>query len=127
MSNYVLDASALLALLNAESGADLVQDLLPESIISTVNLAEVVSRLASVGMPADEIRNILALLGLEIVAFEKEQAFETGFLSPATRSFGLSLGDRACLALAKVASATAVTADQAWGNLDLEVEVKLVR
>jgi ribonuclease VapC len=97
------------------------------SAISTVNLAEVVSRLAAVGMPADEIKNILTLLGLEIVSFEKEQAFEAGFLFPSTRSLGFSLGDRACLELAKVTSATVVTADQAWGNLDPEIEIKLVR
>ena len=127
MSEFVLDASALLALLNAEEGAEIIQGLLPNAVISAVNLAEVVARLAFLGMPESEIRNILTLLGLEIVPFDTEQAFQAGFLFPPTRSHGLSLGDRSCLALAKAVNATAVTADQAWGDLNLGVGIKLVR
>jgi ribonuclease VapC len=127
MSEFVLDASALLALLNAEKGAEIIQGLLPNAVISAVNLAEVVARLAFLGMPESEIRNILTLLGLEIVPVDTEQAFQAGFLFPLTRSHGLSLGDRSCLALAKAVNATAVTADQAWGDLNLGVGIKLVR
>lgn len=127
MSDVVLDASALLALINAEEGAHLVQDLLPQSIISAVNLAEVVTRLSVVGMPENEIRESLILLGLETIPFDEEQAFEAGLLYPKTAPLGLSLGDRACLALAKRTTAAAVTADRAWDNLDLEVEIKLIR
>ncbi len=127
MSKTVLDASALLALLNAEKGAKIVQELLPEAIISTVNLAEVVTRLSAVGMPDHEIRSTLSLLGLEKVVFDEEQAFLTGLLASNTHSFGLSLGDRACLALAEVTGATAATADQAWVGLDIGVEIKLIR
>jgi ribonuclease VapC len=127
MSEFVLDASALLTLLNAEKGSEMVQGLLPNAVISAVNMAEVVARLAYLGMPESEIRNILALLGLEIVPFDSEQAFQAGFLFLPTRSHGLSLGDRSCLALAKAVTATAVTADQAWGDLNLEVGIKLVR
>jgi len=64
MSDYVLDASALLALLNAEKGADLVQGLLADAAISTVNLVEAVTRLSAVGMPENEIQGTLSLLGL---------------------------------------------------------------
>jgi ribonuclease VapC len=127
MSEFVLDASALLALLNAEEGAEIIQGLLPNAVISAVNLAEVVARLAILGMPESEIRNILTLLGLEIVPFDTEQAFQAGLLFPPTRSHGLSPGDRSCLALAKAVNATAVTADQAWGDLNFGVGIKLVR
>ena len=99
MSDYVLDASALLALLNAENGADLVQELLPEAVISTVNPAEVVTRLSAVGMPENEIRGTLSLLGLEAIPFSEEHAFLAGLLYARMQPFGLSLGDRACLAL----------------------------
>lgn len=127
MSEYVLDASALLTLLNAEKGADLVESFLPQSIISTVNLAEAVTRLAAAGMPGDQIRDTLAYLGLEIIPFDEEQAFQAGLLYIHTHPLGLSLGDRVCLALALTANASAVTADRAWKELDIKVDVKLIR
>ncbi len=127
MSEYVLDASALLALLNSEKGAELVQGLLPQAVISTVNLAEVVTRLSAVGMPEDQIRDALAYLGLEILPFDEEQAFQSGLLYAHTQPLGLSLGDRACLALAQVTDATAVTSDRTWKDLDIGVGLKLIR
>ena len=127
MRKVVLDASALLALLNAEKGAQVVQDLLPGAVISTVNLAEVVTRLSAAGMPDAKIRETLSLLGLEIAVFDEEQAFLAGLLAAHTHPFGLSLGDRACLALAEVTHAPAITADQAWVGLDVGVEIKLIR
>jgi PIN domain nuclease of toxin-antitoxin system len=127
VSEYVLDASALLALLNEEKGADLVQEMLPRAVLSAVNLAEVVTRLAAVDMPENEIREALALLGLEIVHFEEEGAFQSGLLYINTQPLGLSLGDRACLALAKTNSAAAVTADRVWQELDVGVKVELIR
>jgi ribonuclease VapC len=127
VSEYVLDASALLALLNAEEGAGLVQDLLPKAIISTVNLAEVITRLTAVGMPDDEIQNSLSLLGLETAAFDEEQAFQAGLLYSLVHPFGLSLGDRACLALARMTTATAVTADRAWKDVDVGIGIKIIR
>lgn len=127
MSDYVLDASALLALLNAEKGSDLVQSLLPQSIVSTVNLAEVVTRLSATGMPEDQVRDALAYLGLETMPFDEEQAFQSGLLYTQTQPLGLSLGDRACLVLAQITNATAVTSDQAWRNLNIKVGIKLIR
>lgn len=127
LSNYILDASALLALLNAEEGADLVQEFLSRSVISTVNLAEVVTRLSILGMPEGEVREALTVLGLEIIPFDEEQAFRAGLLSAYTQHLGLSLGDRACLALALTTRATALTADRVWKDLDIGVEIKLIR
>jgi PIN domain nuclease of toxin-antitoxin system len=126
-NSYVLDASALLALLNDEKGAETVQGLLPEAVISSVNLAEVVARLSSAGMPENDIRDVLALLGLEVVSFDNEQAYLAGLLVSHGRKYGLSLGDRACLALARSVTATAVTADRAWVALDVGINIKTIR
>jgi ribonuclease VapC len=127
VSKVVLDASALLALLNDETGTDLVRELLPDALISTVNLAEVVTRLSLLGMPGDQIREVLTLLGLNIEPFDEEQAFRTGLFVSQTHSVGLSLGDRACLALASATGGTAVTADRAWKDLDIGVKIQLLR
>jgi PIN domain nuclease of toxin-antitoxin system len=127
VSEFILDASALLALLNNETGSDLVRELLPDAIISTVNLAEVVTRLSLLGMPEEQIREVLTLLGLNIKSFDEEQAFRTGLLAAQTHSLGLSLGDRACLALASSTSATAVTSDRIWNDLDLGAKTQLLR
>lgn len=127
MSKVVLDASALLALLNNEKGADLVRELLPEAVISTVNLAEVVTRLSLLGMPDEQIRTTLSLLGLRVEPFDEEQAFHAGLLSAQMHSLGLSLGDRACLTLASVTEATVVTADRVWSDLDLGMKIQLLR
>jgi PIN domain nuclease of toxin-antitoxin system len=127
MSEVVLDASAILALLNAEKGAGLVQDLLPDAVISAVNLAEVVTRLAALGMPEDEIRDSLALLGLKVVPFDESQAFQAGLIYPQVQPYGLSLGDRACLALARALGATAVTADSAWRDAGAGADVQVIR
>lgn len=127
MSRVVLDASALLALLNQEDGAERVAPLLADAVISTVNLAEVVTRLAIAGMPEAAIQDTLALLPLESVPLNVEDAIDLGLLAPVTRSSGLSLGDRACLILARRLGATAVTADQAWTGIDAEVPVELIR
>jgi PIN domain nuclease of toxin-antitoxin system len=127
MREYVLDASALLALLNAEQGSEIVQGLLPRAIISTVNLSEVVSRLSLASIPEGQIREILAYLGLEIVDFDEVQALHAGLLSVFTRPLGLSLGDRACLALAKTNSAIAVSADRAWKDLEIGINIQMIR
>ena len=127
MSEIVLDASAVLALLNAETGAGVVQEALPDSVISSVNLAEVVTRLAAVGMPEAQIQETISMLGLEILPFTAEQAYMTGYLYPQTQHDGLSLGDRACLVLAMQLAAPALTADRAWKRLDMDTKVRLIR
>lgn len=117
MSNAVLDSSAVLALLLAEPGSEQVRAALPGALLSTVNLAEVVSKLNERGMPADETRAAVEATGVEWVDFTADQACAAGALRGETRAAGLSLGDRACLALARLRSLPAITADAAWGRL----------
>jgi PIN domain nuclease of toxin-antitoxin system len=123
----VLDASALLALLNAEAGSMAVAESLPSAAISAVNLCEVVGKLAERGMPETQIRTALDGLGLEVHAFEEKSAYEAGMLRKATRAFGLSLGDRACIALGSRLSAQVLTTDRRWQNLKVGAKVRVVR
>lgn len=111
---YVLDASALLCLINGEPGADGVAAVLPSAVISAVNLAEVASKLNELGADADTARALLAPLHLSVVPFDESAAHATGALRSATRVHGLSLGDRACLALSASRGATALTTDKVW-------------
>lgn len=123
----VLDASALLVVLNDEPGAQSVQAALDEARISAVNLSEVVAKLQDRGVPDAEIDEILIDLDLTVAPFDAEQAVRAGKLRTVTRGQGLSLGDRACLALAMSTGAAALTADQAWTKLNLGVRVEQVR
>jgi ribonuclease VapC len=127
MSKYVLDASAILALLNEETSADKVESVLPFALVSAVNLAEVITRLSLVGMPEDRIHEALALLRLDVALFDSEQAFRSGLLATHTHGSGLSLGDRACLTLALERNAVVVTADKIWLDLSIGAEVMLIR
>lgn len=123
----VLDASALLAVMNDEPGAMIIRDAIPEAVISAVNLAEVVSKLVDGGMPEAQIFDDIGELDISNVSFDVQQAYATGLLRSATRSRGLSLGDRACLNLARHLGLPVLTADRAWAELDLGVEVRLAR
>lgn len=123
----VLDASALLCLLNGEQGSDRVMQALPTAVIGAANLAEVVSKLRERGLSVEEVEDVLGGLPLDIRPLNAAQAYAIGHLRPATRILGLSLGDRACLALAAELGMPALTADQAWASLDIGVAVKLIR
>jgi ribonuclease VapC len=114
----VLDASALLALLQGEPGADVVAALLPESFMSAVNLSEVVAKLVDHGMPAYVVHEALDELSIDVHPFDRDAAYAAGELRRVTGRAGLSLGDRACLALAIDLDAAAVTADRAWASID---------
>jgi PIN domain nuclease of toxin-antitoxin system len=129
MSSVVLDASALLALLNGEPGQERVYDALAgHPVISTVNLSEVVAKLADRGMPEGVIREVLEPLGLEVVEFDAADAYEAGLLRPITRNLGLSLGDRACLAVGRLLGVPVLTADTIWSRLNLDgLQVELLR
>lgn len=123
----MLDASALLALLLGEAGADAVHAILPRARISAVNLSEVVAKLQERGVPEGVIIDSLAELDLDVIPFDQPQAIRAGLLRQATRPDGLSLGDRACLASAATAGATAITTDRAWGDLDLGIAIEVAR
>ncbi len=124
---FVLDASALLAYLNGEPGAERVRQCIEQgkAIMCSVNLAEVLSKCADQGMSSANQAALCAALPLEISAFDSRLALASAALRSITRSQGLSLGDRCCLALAQSRSATALTADRAWSRLvqaDIDVE-----
>ncbi|HEX5079235.1 MAG TPA: type II toxin-antitoxin system VapC family toxin [Geminicoccaceae bacterium] len=127
MSEFVLDASALLALIQGEAGAERVAEVLDRTVISAINLAEVVTRLADRGVPGKAIRRQLVRLGLSLVSVDEDLAYAAGLLRPVTRAFGLSLGDRVCIALARRLGATALTTDRAWARLEIGVAIELVR
>ena len=127
MSDCVLDASAILVLLNREPGSSKVETLLPGAFASSVNLAEVAGKLTESGMSALEIRSAIGALGLTIVDFDANMAYETGGLRSLTRNSGLSLGDRACLATGKALGKVVVTADRGWANLSVGIKIRCVR
>lgn len=127
MGDVVLDASAVIALLRREKGADVVASAIPGAVISTVNLSEVAAWLSDSGAEEREIRLTLDGLDIEFNTFDGDSAFAAGGLRRATRHKGLSFGDRACLALADRLALPALTADRSWAELDIGVEVVLIR
>ncbi|MGH7022942.1 MAG: type II toxin-antitoxin system VapC family toxin [Caulobacteraceae bacterium] len=124
---FALDASALLCLIHREPGWEAVRAGLPGSRIGAVNLSEVIARMSERGMTAEAIDSALRLLDLRVVDFDADQARVTGLLRRETRAAGLSLGDRACLALAAKLGATALTADRAWRDVEVGVKIELIR
>lgn len=127
MSDVVLDASALLTVFNGEPGAERVIEALPASVISAVNLAEVAAKLQERGMPDGRIRANIDALELTVMPLDGRLAIDTGLLRAPTRFAGLSLGDRACLALAKSLGLIALTTDRAWQSLDMGITIELAR
>lgn len=123
----VLDASAVLVLLGDERGAAAVSRYVGSAVMGAVNHAEVVTKLVERGATPVEVQALLAGPAPTVVAFDRELAAQSGFLRAATRHLGLSLGDRACLALARHLLLPAVTADRTWQDLDVGVEVLLIR
>ena len=113
----VLDASALLALMDAEPGQEAVAAVLPGALVSAVNLAEVVSKLAERGMPAAQAHGDAPALGINVVAFEANLALDAGALRPLTHAADLSLGDRCCLALARLRRAAVLTTESRWASI----------
>jgi ribonuclease VapC len=127
MNHVVLDSSAILALLHREPGAEVVFSLAPYAIVSSVNASEVQSRLVRKGAdPKIAWGNIVASVQA-IIPFDAAQAESAGSLAIHTQPFGLSLGDRACLALGLATKSPVYTADRAWAQLQVGVDVRLVR
>jgi PIN domain nuclease of toxin-antitoxin system len=123
----VLDASALMALIRGEPGADVVVSCLSCAIVSAVNQAEVQTKLVSAGIDESLAWWHIAELRCPSVPFDEDLARIAGGLVRVTRPYGLSLGDRACLALALQRKAAVYTTDAAWKNLNLGIEVQVIR
>jgi ribonuclease VapC len=127
-AEYVLDSSALLALLGMEPGHEHVAGLVDRSTISAVNLAEVVNKLARETPSVPAIRQLLGDMELTVVDWSEDLAYLSAEFTQFNKSHGLSHGDRACLTLAKQLHATAVTSDRTWRRLpSLGVRVIIFR
>lgn len=124
---YVLDASALLAFLQQEPGAEFIEQVLAHSVMSAVNWTEVLQRHRSRGIPSGSLLGELMALNFSVIEFSAHDAAVAADLFPSTRNLGLSLGDRACLALGISLGYTVLTADRAWKELSLPVKVDVIR
>lgn len=122
-----MDSSPVIALLKSESGSEGLAARLDGAAISAVNHSEIVGRMVELGIDRLVWRSGLDALGLEIVPFDAAASEVAGALLPATKPFGLGLGDRACLALAVMRGEPVLTADRVWAELDLGIEVELIR
>ena len=127
MSGAVFDSSAVLAIINAERGAERATEMLDGALLSAVNHAEVVTKLVEKGMDRDQARSTILKIGLEVSDFGIDLADRTGELRQGTRHLGLSLADRACLALAEREGVSAITADKSWTATDLGIDIHLIR
>jgi len=126
MPSCVIDTSAVFIDLQNERGADEARKWLRDAVISSVNLHEIVAKATEKGASPDQARALVEKLRLTVHSHGEEDAIEGGLLRSATKSKGLSLGDRACLALAKKLGLPAVTGDGAWVDVADELGVKVV-
>ncbi|MGE4221509.1 MAG: type II toxin-antitoxin system VapC family toxin [Alphaproteobacteria bacterium] len=123
----MVDASAILAFLRREPGAEVVVRSLSNAKMSALNLAEVVGWMATHGAEPETVQRIIGDLRLDIVPFDAAAAFDAMLLGVGDKPTGLSLGDRACLALARALQCPALTADPRWLEIDSGAEVRLIR
>jgi PIN domain nuclease of toxin-antitoxin system len=128
MSNKVVfDTSVIMALLNQEPGGEEAQRYIGKSIVSAVNIVELVSNLSLRPLPMSAIQQIINRMSFQIIPLSRELAELAGFLREQTRSAGLSLGDRACIALAIQQKIPVFTTDRAWAKFDFGIPVHLIR
>jgi PIN domain nuclease of toxin-antitoxin system len=128
MNRAVLDASAILAVLFQERGAEKMTDeILNLAVVSAVNLAEVQTKLVKMGHPPEDAWSDALLLETDPEPFTADQAKIAGSLIAETEKYGLSLGDRSCLALAIALKAPVYTTEQAWRNLRVGVPIHVIR
>lgn len=123
----VLDASAVLAVIHSEPGAERVWDVWADASISAANYSEVIAKLVDIGLDDADTLGILDALPLTVHDVDVAQARRAGLLHRQTRERGLSLGDRACLALAVSLGLPVMTADRAWTALDVGIDVIVIR
>lgn len=118
----------MLAVVLDEKGADVVRTWIPEGIASAVSVAEVGTKLVERGDTTEAaMRTVVATLGVQVVPFDEDTAYAASLLRLDTKKHGLSLGDRACLALGARRGLPVLTADQSWAALDIGVDVHLIR
>jgi len=127
VTDCVLDASAVLALLQNEPGGMSIAVLLPRAAISAVNLSEVIAKLIDHGATPEAAEAVIGQLSFEVVPATPEAGRRAGRLHARTRGRGVSLGDRFCLTLAMELGSPVFTADQAWAGLDLDLDIRLIR
>ncbi len=125
--SVVLDASALLAVFLNEPGGDMVLTTLEDAMISAVNLSEIYATAGEKGLDIVAMRRSILALPIRIIPFDETHAAVAGQLRTQTRGLGLSLGDRACLAVAIVEKRRVLTADRIWQKLNLGVDIVLIR
>ena len=123
----VFDASALLAVMLGEPGSEIVLAEMRRGLVSTVNVVEVIQRMADHGIDSKETLKQLSRLEIEIVPFDLDQAAVVASLRPATRHKGVSLADRACLALGIDRGLPVFTTDRIWTELALPLDIRLIR
>lgn len=124
---HVLDASALIALLLQEPGVEIVAAASDGACIGVINLAEVATKVAETGYGVARLRMLLGVTAIEVITADDDLAFRIGELRTATRHLGLSLGDRACLALGMARGLPVLTADRSWSQLDLGLDIRVIR
>ena len=127
MTGVILDSSAVLAVINGERGAEVVEAILGDAILSAVNHAEIVAKLVERGTEWEIASSTVLKLGIVVVEFGLDLANRAGALRMQTRDLGLSLADRACLALADRERLPAFTADRSWSKANLDIEIRLIR
>lgn len=128
MNKYILDASSLLALIKNEPGSQMVEELLGHIIMSSINVSEVAATLMQSTMTFEESQECILPLISSLIPFDEPQAFQTAALKKQTKSWGLSLGDRACIALGMTKQLPIYTADRIWKELKIEgVDIRLIR
>ena len=122
----LLDTSAIIALLQKEPGYKLVEEVIASSAISAINFSELVAVLARSSIPEDEINIIITDIVPETIPFSKDLAIITGKLASKSKEYGLSLGDRACLATGQYYGMEIYTADKVWTKLQKHIKSKII-
>ena len=125
--SVVHDATSLLAVAFREPGAEIARATLRGSLISSVNWSEVLQKVAARQGDTNQLRQLFGGLGVSIVPFSAEHAERAAAIYPETKAFGLSLGDRACLALGLETGLEIFTAERSWADLPLEINVRTIR